>query len=289
MIRVHAPAKINLYLRICGKTASGYHLIDSLICFTDFGDWLNIMPASHDNLIISGPYADALTTPMAGPTTSDQADNLVMRALDAFRQAGGGIGPVEITLDKHIPVGAGLGGGSADAAALLGALNQIADRPLDTAALYRIAGMLGADIPVCLAGGCQRVSNIGDVLAPFTIEPVSNLVLVNPRRPLATKDVFDRFAQNKNAATGTNGLDVETNDAARLMKNGNDLLAAARGMIEEIDDVLQQLRTAPGNLAATMSGSGASCFGIYHSPDQASLAVKQLQHAGYWATATRVK
>ena len=115
MISVIAPAKINLFLRICGKNSAGYHLLDSLVAFTDFGDCLTIKPAHRDELFLTGNFADTINV--------HSKNNLVMRALNAFRQNGGSIGPLHIVLEKRIPVGAGLGGGSSDAAALLLAIN----------------------------------------------------------------------------------------------------------------------------------------------------------------------
>ena len=158
MITVVAPAKINLFLRICGKTDAGYHLLDSAIVFTRFGDHLTIEPANDDQLAIIGEFASGL---------ENADDNLVMTALRGFRAAGGVIGGLSIKLEKNIPVGAGLGGGSADAAALLRAVNALSSKPLGKDALYHLAASLGADVPVCLAGGCQRIAGIGETMTPL--------------------------------------------------------------------------------------------------------------------------
>jgi 4-diphosphocytidyl-2-C-methyl-D-erythritol kinase len=160
MITIVAPAKINLFLRICGKTDAGYHLLDSAIAFTRFGDHLTIEPANDDQLAIIGEFA-------CGLESAD--DNLVMTALNGFRAAGGVIGGLSITLEKNIPVGAGLGGGSADAAAFLRAVNALSSMPLGKDALYHLAASLGADVPVCLAGGCQRIAGIGETMTPIDL------------------------------------------------------------------------------------------------------------------------
>ncbi|MFZ8923627.1 MAG: 4-(cytidine 5'-diphospho)-2-C-methyl-D-erythritol kinase, partial [Candidatus Puniceispirillaceae bacterium] len=154
MISVLAPAKINLFLRVCGKDDRGYHHLDSLIVFTEFGDRLTFEPAANDALIVTGEFSKALdNAEIATPRFNRQTqDNLVMRALDGYRQAGGVIDGLAITLEKNIPVGAGLGGGSADAAALLRAVNALSRTPLDSSVLYDLAASLGADVPVCLAG-----------------------------------------------------------------------------------------------------------------------------------------
>ena len=184
MITVVAPAKINLFLRICGKTDAGYHLLDSAIVFTRFGDHMTIEPANSDRLAIIGEFAVGLES---------LDNNLVMAALKGFRAAGGVIGGLSIKLEKNIPVGAGLGGGSAGAAALLRAVNALSSKPLGKYALYHLAASLGADVPVCLAGGCQRIAGIGETMTPVDLDFAGSILLVNPRIPLSTKKVFTRF------------------------------------------------------------------------------------------------
>ena len=188
MITVVAPAKINLFLRICGKTDSGYHLLDSAVVFTRFGDHLTVKPANVDQLVVTGEFASGLES---------ADDNLVMAALKGFRAAGGVIGGLSITLEKNIPVGAGLGGGSADAAALLRAANALSSMPLGKDALYNVAASIGADVPVCLVGGCQRISGVGETMTPVDLNFAGSIILVNRRIPLSTKDVFTRFTGTK--------------------------------------------------------------------------------------------
>ena len=298
MITDIAPAKINLFLRICGKTNTGYHLLDSVIAFTDFGDklTLNTKPQTGgpDQLYIRGPFAAMLapqqdigqqeTGQQASHQQNDNADNLVMRAIAAFRTAGGRIGPVAITLEKHIPVGAGLGGGSADAAAALRLVNKIADRPLDDKTLYEIAASLGADVPVCLGSYSARVAGIGTECTPYPVKR-SAVLLVNPRQPLSTAAVFSQYK----AAPSDDAGNLTNADPAALLAYGNDLLAPACRLVPEITAILGQLRAAPGCLAATMSGSGASCLGIFTSPDQAAAAAAALGDGGYWTMPTSIK
>jgi 4-diphosphocytidyl-2-C-methyl-D-erythritol kinase len=298
MITGIAPAKINLFLRICGKTNTGYHQLDSVIAFTDFGDKLTIttgtQTAVQDQLSIGGPFA-AMLAPQQGINQqdsgqqashqqNDNTDNLVMRAVAAFRAAGGHIGPVKITLEKHIPVGAGLGGGSADAAAALRLVNKCADRPLDDATLYAIAASLGADVPVCLGSYSARVAGIGTECTPYPVKR-SAVLLVNPRQPLSTAAVFSLY---KAAPSGDAG-NLTNADPAALLAYGNDLLASACRLVPEITSILVKLRAAPGCLAATMSGSGASCLGIFTSPDRAAAAAAIWRDVGYWAMPTSIK
>jgi 4-diphosphocytidyl-2-C-methyl-D-erythritol kinase len=275
MITIVAPAKINLFLRICGKTDAGYHLLDSAIAFTRFGDHLTIEPANDDRLTIIGEFA-------VGLDSAD--DNLVMTALRGFRAAGGVIGGLSITLEKNIPVGAGLGGGSADAAALLRAVNALSSMPLGKDALYHLAASLGADVPVCLAGGCQRIAGIGETMTPIDLNFAGAILLVNPRIPLSTKEVFTRFTNPISGFAGS----VSNLDAADMVRLGNDLTATAIKLAPAINNCLNRLARSKGAIATAMSGSGASCFALFDHIDNAEIAAIEFKNAGYWARASMI-
>ena len=275
MIRVVAPAKINLFLRIYGKTDADYHLLDSAIVFTRFGDRLTIEPANNDQLAIIGEFASGLES---------LDDNLVMTALKGFRAAGGVIGGLSITLEKNIPVGAGLGGGSADAAALLRAVNALSLMPLGKGALYHLAASLGADVPVCLAGGCQRIAGIGEDMTPVDLNFTGSILLVNPRIPLSTKDVFTRFTGPMSGFAGS----LSNLDAAGMIGLGNDLTTAAIELAPAINNCLDLLAESKGAIATTMSGSGASCFALFDHIDNAEIAATEFEIAGYWARASMI-
>ena len=275
MITVVAPAKINLFLRICGKTDAGYHFLDSAIVFTRFGDRLTIEPANNDQLAIIGEFASGLES---------LDDNLVMTALKGFRAAGGVIGGLSITLEKNIPVGAGLGGGSADAAALLRAVNALSLMPLGKGALYHLAASLGADVPVCLAGGCQRIAGIGEDMTPVDLNFTGSILLVNPRIPLPTKDVFTRFTGPMSGFAGS----LSNLDAAGMIGLGNDLTTAAIELAPAINNCLDLLAESKGAIATTMSGSGASCFALFDHIDNAEIAATEFEIAGYWARASMI-
>jgi 4-diphosphocytidyl-2-C-methyl-D-erythritol kinase len=275
MITVVAPAKINLFLRVCGKTDAGYHLLDSAVVFTCFGDHLTIEPANDDQLIITGEFATGL----------DSADNnQVMAALRGFRAAGGVIGRLLITLEKNIPVGAGLGGGSADAAAVLRAVNDLSSMPLGTDALNQLAANLGADVPVCLAGGCQRIAGIGESMTPIDLDFAGSILLVNPRIPLSTKDVFTRFTGPKSGFAGS----LSNLDTAGIVGLGNDLTAVAVELAPVINSCLDHLARSKGAIATAMSGSGASCFALFNYIDDAEFAAAEFENAGYWARASMI-
>jgi 4-diphosphocytidyl-2-C-methyl-D-erythritol kinase len=273
MITIVAPAKINLFLRICGKTDDGYHLLDSAVVFTHFGDHLTIEPAHDDQLAIIGEFASGL---------ANADDNLVMTALNGFRAAGGVIGGLSITLEKNIPVGAGLGGGSADAAAFLRAVNALSSMPLGKDALYHLAASLGADVPVCLAGGCQRIAGIGETMTPIDLDFAGAILLVNPRIPLSTKEVFTRFTGPTSGFAGS----VSNLDAAGMVRLGNDLTATAVELAPAINSCLDRLARSKGAIATAMSGSGASCFALFDHIDNAEIAATAFENAGYWARAS---
>jgi 4-diphosphocytidyl-2-C-methyl-D-erythritol kinase len=275
MITVVAPAKINLFLRICGKTDAGYHLLDSAIAFTRFGDHLTIKPANNDQLTIIGEFAVGL---------GNADDNLVMTALRGFRAAGGVIGGLSITLEKNIPVGAGLGGGSADAAALLHAVNRLSKAPLGKDALYDLATSLGADVPVCLAGGCQRIAGIGETMTPVNLDFAGSILLVNPRIPLSTKDVFTRFTGPMSGFAGS----LSDLDSAGMVRLGNDLTTAAIELAPAINSCLDRLARLKGAIATAMSGSGASCFVLFDHIENAEIAATEFENAGYWARASMI-
>ena len=275
MITVVAPAKINLFLRICGKTDAGDHLLDSAIVFTRFGDHLTIEPANDDQLAIIGEFASGL---------ENADDNLVMMALRGFRAAGGVIGGLSIKLEKNIPVGAGLGGGSADAAALLGAVNRLSETPLGKDALYHLAGSLGADVPVCLAGDCQRIAGIGKDMTPVDLDFAGAVLLVNPRIPLSTKEVFTRFTDPMSGFAGS----LSDLDAAGMVRLGNDLTATAIKLAPAINNCLDRLAGSKGAIATAMSGSGASCFALFDHIDNAEIAATEFESAGYWARASMI-
>jgi len=277
MITELAPAKINLYLRVCGKTPNGLHDLDSVVVFSRFGDHITLSAAPQDSFSINGPFAAQL---------GDMMDNnLVLKARDAFRAAGGTLPPIAISLGKHIPVGAGLGGGSADAAALLRAANQVADHPVDADTLFSIAVTLGSDVPVCLASTPHHITGVGDVITQLDTITVGGLVLVNPRIPLSTAAVF-------NIVTPPYSDPIATplpSDAATLCDFGNDLLPAALKILPEIADIVAQLRANPACRAAQMSGSGASCFGIFDTADAAQRAASVFCSSGLWAVSTLLR
>jgi len=260
-VEVFAPAKINLTLHVTGQRSDGYHELDSLVAFLDVGDTILAEPAEHLTLSVSGPFA-------ADVPTND--DNLVLRAarlLDCNEGA-------KITLIKHLPVASGIGGGSADAAATVRALCALWQTPWPE--ISRLAE-LGADIPVCMQSGLTRMRGIGDRLDGLGPTPKLNLVLINPGVAVPTPVVFKALQKKDNPGLGNQ---VPTpNDCSELEQwiawladQRNDLEDPAVQEFPIIEDVLSELRRLPGCLLARMSGSGATCLGIYRDkPDLARL------------------
>ena len=277
MITLLAPAKVNLCLRVYGKTKDGLHNLDSIVVFCQFGDKISINPASHDSFCVRGPFASSL--PATGNTK-----NLVIAARDAFRANGGVCGPIAIILDKEIPVGAGLGGGSADAAATLRALNKLASTPLKNEKLFAIATTLGSDVPVCLASTPHRIKGTGDVIQELDRIHAGALLLVNPLVPLSTAAVFKRLTPTYNQPLPK----ITSEDAVRLCEFGNDLEAAATTFVPEISYLLTRLRQIPTCHAAQMSGNGASCFGIFDDINTANHVAATFKSDGIWAKATKL-
>ena len=277
MITLTAPAKVNLCLRIYGKTDRGLHNLDSIVVFCQFGDKISVSPADHDWFYERGPFAPSLSA-----TNNDK--NLVLAARDAFRANGGVCGPITITLDKKIPVGAGLGGGSADAAATLRALNKIASKQLSEDQLFAIAVTLGSDVPVCLASTPHRIKGTGDVIHPLNKIHVGALLLVNPNVSLSTATVFKQVTPPYNRPLP----EITDHNAENLCDFGNDLEGVATTLVPEISDILTRLRQTPTCRAAQMSGSGASCFGIFDDVDTASPIATAFENDGIWAKATQL-
>ena len=273
-VRLAAPAKVNLNLNITGRREDGYHLLDSTVVFTAFGDQLEVTPAEVDIVTTSGRFAGSL---------SAADDNICLHALSAFRAAGGAAGPLAIHIDKQIPVGAGLGGGSSDAAAILRHLNNISGTPLSEDRLAAVALTIGADVPVCLAGTAQRMQGIGDRLTPVIPAPHGHLVLARPDAMLATGDVFRRWQQTGSSV----GMADTGRRPEQIIAKGNDLQQAALSLVPAIGLVLDRLQGCDGALAAQMSGSGSACFGLFADATTAARAEKQLTDTGLWAVSTQ--
>ncbi|MBT9291908.1 4-(cytidine 5'-diphospho)-2-C-methyl-D-erythritol kinase [Hyphomicrobiaceae bacterium 22] len=262
-----APAKLNLALHVTGRRPDGYHNLDMLVAFAGFGDRIAAEPAETLSLALTGPFAAGLS---AGP------GNLVLSAAGALADrvaARGRPRPgARLTLDKALPVASGIGGGSADAAATLRALNRLWDAGLTAADLAAIGLTLGADVPMCLAGRPARVSGIGETVAPLAGLPSFALVLVNPGVPIATPDVFRGLERRDNPplpALPAHFADLD-HLARWLGGTRNDLRAPAIGLVPAVAEAERALAACPDCRFARMSGSGATVFGLF--PDRSAAA-----------------
>jgi len=257
-----AYAKINLALHVRAREASGYHRIETVFAFAEHGDVLSVRPGRGLTLEVTGPFAAGL---------ANEPHNLVLEAARAL-----GVADVALTLEKKLPVASGIGGGSADAAAALRLLARLARLPADR--LGAIAAALGADVPACLLSWTARGQGRGDRIEPVMIGGLRGtpVLLVNPGIPLSTAAVFAAW-------DGADGGPLGTWEEGR-----NDLEAPARALVPEIGAVLEALS---GARIARMSGSGATCFGLYENDAgrDAAAAFISAAHPGWWVSQTRLR
>ncbi len=276
-----APAKINLTLRVTGRRPDGYHELESLIVFAEVGDRLHFAPCDDMTLELRGPFAGALTGP---------ADNLILKAATRLAERSKTSLGAAIVLEKVLPVASGVGGGSADAAAALLGLDRLWRLGSDREELAEIALSLGADVPVCLAGVSAWMTGIGEGIEPLPDLPSMPAVLVNPGRPLSTAAVFNARQGDFSPATQCPTITDRDRLIGWLRNGGNDLEAPARALEPEIGRVLEVLAACPGCRLARMSGSGATCFGLFGAPEEAHTAARVIAGAkpGWWVRAAKL-
>jgi 4-diphosphocytidyl-2-C-methyl-D-erythritol kinase len=285
-LTVKAPAKLNLTLRITGRRSDGYHLMQSLFAFTAWGDDVDIRPASDLTLRIEGETANAL---------NDEPDNLALRAARLLQRISGTSAGAALTLTKSIPVAAGLGGGSADAAATLRGLNTFWSLNWPAEKLEAMAVDLGADVPACIQSRPVMAEGIGEVLSPGPTLPDGQILLVNPRAATPTPAVFAAFrslnpeiGQRQSTHVMPAGMDNVEALAAAIRPIGNDLREAAIRVSPVVQDVLNALNPLKGASYAGLSGSGATCFALFADEAQARLAETHIRatHPDWWCQRT---
>ncbi|MCC5980863.1 MAG: 4-(cytidine 5'-diphospho)-2-C-methyl-D-erythritol kinase [Oceanicaulis sp.] len=268
-----APAKINLTLHCAAPRADGYHPLHSLVVFADWRDTLRAEPADTLSLSLEGPGADGLR---------DDPHNLVLKAAWALRAAADKpeLG-ARLVLEKHLPVAAGLGGGSADAAAALRLLNRLWSLDFSLKQLAEIASVVGADVPACVWSRPLVMEGIGETITPLVAWPALHGVIVHPGVALSTADVFAAFdTQGPASKLAANALRpvAGTAEAAfgRILEGRNDLESAAMSLAPPVGEVLKTLGRLPGARLARMSGSGASCFALFDNAGEAEAAADTL-------------
>jgi 4-diphosphocytidyl-2-C-methyl-D-erythritol kinase len=276
-----APAKVNLALHVTGRRTDGYHLLDSIAVFADVGDWIEIAPAESFGLFVSGPFA---------AHAPGDASDLAFRAANAFFAHTGIAAAVSISVEKNIPAGAGLGGGSADAAAVLAGLNQCFDAAVSADDLRALGLKLGADVPMCLAGKALRARGIGEEIEYLEGWPALPLVLVWPGRRVSTAEVFKSLARRDNPPLPEPPkAPLSVGEAAAwLSACRNDLEPPACAVAPEIGAVLEAIGATNGCLLARMSGSGSACFGLYAAAASAKAAAAKIAESQpqWWVRAT---
>jgi 4-diphosphocytidyl-2-C-methyl-D-erythritol kinase len=281
-------AKVNLTLRVVGRRVDGYHELESVVAFADCADRLSLTPGSELNLKTTGPLAQ---------DCGETADNLVLKAARFLGERVPDLQIGEFILDKVLPVAAGIGGGSADAAAALRLLARANDLAVDDARLIEVAQLTGADVPVCFASRACVMTGVGETLLPLNL-PKMPCVMINPRVPVATRDVFTALGlRNGELLVGVTDViqaiawpeeGASMTDWIEALATGsNDLEAPAMRIQPVIGEVLSALRGADGARLARMSGSGATCFAIFEDSAEAQHAAQQikLDHPGWWVHA----
>jgi 4-diphosphocytidyl-2-C-methyl-D-erythritol kinase len=271
-----APAKINLFLHVGDKRADGFHALQSLVAFTEAGDELAFAPADALTLSIDGPFGKGLS---AGD------DNLIVRAARALGPRG-----AAVTLTKNLPVASGIGGGSADCAATLRGLNALWGLGRDTAALQEIGAGLGSDVPVCITCKPQWMEGRGEIVTELPALPETAIVLVNPGVGVPTGKVFAALKERRGVGLPLPPKFANAGDLVAYLKDtSNDLEAPARNIAPVIGEVLDFI-AGEGALLARMSGSGATCFGLFENGTHAARAAAAIHaaHPGWWAVASRL-
>jgi 4-diphosphocytidyl-2-C-methyl-D-erythritol kinase len=288
MLIEEGRAKVNLTLRVVGRRVDGYHELESVVAFADCADRLSLAPGAALDLTVSGPLAQAC---------GETSDNLVLKAAHLLGARVPGLKIGSFTLDKVLPVASGIGGGSADAAAALRLLAQLNGLALDDKRLLDVALETGADVPVCLASRACDMTGVGESLLALSL-PIMPCVLVNPRVPVATRDVFAALglrhgellvgAADVIQATAWPEQGASVEDWVEVLAaSSNDLEAPATRIQPVIGEVIAALSAANGAWLARMSGSGATCFAIFENTAEAQRAAQkiQLDHPQWWVHA----
>ncbi len=282
VLRELAPAKINLYLHITGKRADDYHLLDSLVVFADFNDKVEVSPASTLTLAIEGKYAKELSA----------TDNTVLKTAEIIKKTFNVSAGAALTLHKNIPIGAGIGGGSSDAAATMRLLMRFWKINPTPKELNAIALSVGADVPACLRASSLYMSGIGEKIEPGPLPTGFSVVLAGIDKPLLTKDVFAKY--NGNFSKESNhpfSFPASADFIKFLQKTKNDLQDPAIKLMPEIENILSALSAEENCLLTRMSGSGATCFGLFADKAQAEAAAIRLdeQNPTWWVKTANIR
>ncbi len=280
LVSEQAHAKINLALHILGRRLDGYHELDSIVAFADVADVLTISPAAEVSISLSGPFANDLPR---------DDENIVLTGWHLLSDFAGKknipFSPVKFHLEKNLPITSGIGGGSSDAAAALRGLIRLFNLSVSPQDMNEIALQLGADIPVCLVQKTSRMRGIGEIISPIDVALPSGIVLVNPRIPAPTPKVFESLNLQCGQSFGAGIGNVYDIHSWR-----NDLTVPALTLVPEIADMIASLNFQPDNICSRMSGSGATCFGLFESLEKARSAAEAIaeNYPNWWVVAARL-
>lgn len=284
MIEFQAAAKINLALHVTARRDDGYHCLETFVTFAKYGDVIRVEPANDISLTIEGPFAEAL-----GSTD----DNLVLKAAHLLKQAakesGRNVTGAALHLNKKLPIASGIGGGSADAAATLFALCELWGFYPASIATEKIALQMGADVPMCLCSKPLMARGIGEEIVPVALAEL-NMVLINPGKSISTPEIFRALAYTNSASLPE--IDFQSSDQEFihwLQNTQNDLQSPAIKLVPEIQTVLDMLLDSNECQFARMSGSGATCFGLFASIEQAENAANDIgqRNPDWWCVASK--
>lgn len=280
---VFAPAKINLYLHITGKRSDGYHLLDSMICFTDIGDTIVLQESDHFTFQVEGPFARSFQA--ADKDAGRGSSNLVVKAIWALSDIVDRQPNFRLTLKKNTPLGGGIGGGSSDAAATLWALSEWWNLPPYASYMNSLMLELGTDVPACYSCNTTRIQGVGEHLKEAPEIPELPILLVHPAKPCFTKDVYQTFKGAFQDDISIPEDFVSTQDFIDFLKTtSNDLIEAAIACVPEISVVLDKLDTQDGALITRMSGSGSTCFSLFENEGSCFQAAENIirNHPQWW-------
>lgn len=285
-MRVFAPAKINLYLHVLQRLKNGYHALDSFIAFADIGDDIEITPADQFSFHVEGEMSGLLR-----PSDLDhgpQSSNLVVKAVWRLARLADKTPDVTIKLTKTLPAGAGIGGGSSDAAAVIWGLCELWDIPRDADFVIELLSSLGSDVPVCFEARTSLIKGVGDSFRFIDGLPEMPIMLVYPGKPCSTANIFDHYSgQDRDAVALPSRFEDAEAAVAFLKSCNNDLLDPALNFVPDIDNCIRSIEAQDGCLLSRMSGSGSCCFGIFEDDQAAHNAVKALanDNPDWWVKA----
>lgn len=284
-IIIQAPAKINLFLHITGRNENNYSFLESLVAFSEYGDEIQVTEAGKLTLEVSGKFSNELKK-------IDSEDNLVWKAALELQNFFGKKPGANIKLVKNLPVASGIGGGSSDAAATINALRKLWKIDINDEELSKIAIKLGSDVPVCLYSNTSLMSGIGEKLKAAYLKTKPYIVLVNPNIHLPTADIFNEFWKNPLLVSNSCELnEFSIEEISDEKKYSNSLQPFAVSKLPIIGEIIEILKSDKNCSIVRMSGSGATCFGLYNDKILADNAQRKLQelYPGSWCISTRIK